>query len=173
MSFEIAQITAGTAYLDGNSLLGKLETFGMPEITVKVAEYIAAGMIAPFDLPVGFEKMEATAKFKSIFPDEFAKLYDIFTPVELQVRSPREIWQNNKVIRTESVLTAMTALPKKLPIKHEIGQGKRTEHECTFNVYRIKQSVDGRELFELDVMNNIFRVNGVDRLADWRAAQGQ
>lgn len=173
MGFEIAQITAGTAYLDGNSMLGKVETFTMPEVATKTAEYITAGMIAPFDLPVGFEKMEASVKFKSIFPDDFVRLYDIYTSFDLQVREAREIWENNKLIRTDGVLTSMTVMTKKLPIKHEIAQGKRTEHEASFNVYRIKQSVNGRELFEIDVMNNIYRVNGVDRLADWRAAQGQ
>lgn len=48
-----------------------------------------------------------------------------------------------------------------------------TEHSDTFQVYSIKQMVDGKEILFIDVFANIYRVNGQDVLQKYRTNIGQ
>nr|WP_250645645.1 phage major tail tube protein [Mannheimia haemolytica] len=62
-----------------------------------------------------------------------------------------------------------------LPVK-SAAQGIKTKENAEFadtlNVHSIKQTVAGRELLFIDVLANIYRVNGVDVLQKFRTNIG-
>lgn len=50
--------------------------------------------------------------------------------------------------------------------------GSDTEHKFKMSCSYYKLIVNGREVVEIDIVNMVFKVNGVDRLAAQRAAIG-
>jgi hypothetical protein len=44
--------------------------------------------------------------------------------------------------------------------------------ETMLNVHSIKMELDGREILEVDVLANIYKVDGVDLLKDYRQNLG-
>ena len=70
---------------------------------------------------------------------------------------------------------AVKIVAKSMPKKIGIGKfeaGKKMEPETELELYYYKLWIGGRELVELDKLNFIFVLNGVDQLAEVRANLG-
>ena len=65
----------------------------------------------------------------------------------------------------------MTVMFKKFP-NGMFKPHDNAEFSGSFTCHYIKQVLDGVDILELDVLNNIFRVDGVDELATYRANIG-
>ena len=50
--------------------------------------------------------------------------------------------------------------------------GENTEHQVTSTLSYYKLTIDGTEKIEIDLVNGVFKVNGVDRLAGRRQRLG-
>ncbi len=168
----IRQINGGTMYINGGSCVGQLESATLPEVSLKQSEYNGTGLFGSTELPVGFEKMELTVKFKSIY-SHFATLMNGIAAANVQVRFGIEEWSNGTRTRVIPGVAYLRVRPKKLPTKFELKQASRTEHEATLGAESYRLVVDGSELLDIDITANRYVVNGSDLLADWRAAQGQ
>lgn len=170
-SIQLRRVTNAAIYVNGNSMLGKAEEIKLPDITSLMTEHKALGMVGKVELPSGFDKMEGEIKWNSFYPDVAAHMGDFFTMVQLQCRSSVETW--GSVGRTEQVplVTFMTALFKKNPLG-AFKQNDNAEFASGISVYYIKQQLAGKDIVELDVLANIYKVGGVDKLDLYRANLG-
>jgi uncharacterized protein len=168
---QLRRVTNAAIYINGNSLLGKAEEIKLPDITALMSEHKALGMVAKIELPSGFDKMDGEVKWNSFYPDVATTMGDFFTMVPLQVRSSVETWGSGG--RTEQVplVTFLTVLFKKNPLG-SFKQNDNAEFASGFSAYYIRQQLAGKDIVELDVLSNIYKVNGVDKLDLFRANQG-
>ena len=90
MALQVKKMYNANAYVDGVSFLGKTEEVELPEIMAKMVEHKALGMIGGIELPSGWEKMEATIKWNSFYPDAMVKAADPFKTHNLQLRASLE-----------------------------------------------------------------------------------
>jgi P2 family phage contractile tail tube protein len=171
MSVAINKITNANAYLGGNSLLGKVEEADLPKIVQKMTEYKALGMIADLELPSGIEKLEARIKWKSYFSDVFRRFANPFSAIEMQLRGNLESYTSGGRSGEVPYVVYMTVYAKDLPLgnfkKHE-----NVEMESNLSVTYVKLEVDGEPVVELDVIANIYKVDGVDIMAQYKANTG-
>lgn len=170
-SITLKRITNASIYINGNSLLGKAEEIKLPDISSLMTEHKALGMVAKIDLPSGFDKLEGEIKWNSFYPDVAVAMGDMFTMVPLQVRSSVETWGPGGRTDQQPLVTFITALFKKNPLG-AFKQNDNADFSSGFSAYYVRQQFAGKDIVELDVLANIYKVGGVDKLDIYRANQG-
>lgn len=167
----IKRITNANVYVDGNSLLGKVEECKLPEIKMIMAEHKALGMQGKMEFPSGVDKMEATFKWNSLYPDVLAKVANPFQAVSVQLRGSLETWAQSGRISQGQVVAYLTGTFSKFPAGG-FKQHDNVENENTMSVTYCKVEIEGREIIEFDAMANIYKADGVDLLAEYRMLIG-
>jgi P2 family phage contractile tail tube protein len=164
---QINRIVNANIYANGNSLLGRAEEIKLPDVTATMTEHKALGMVGKIELPSGFEKLEGEIKWNSLYDDASALMANPFKTVQLQCRSNIETYGAQGRMEERSLVTYLTVMFKKNPLG-TFKQHDNAEFSSGFACTYVKQVIDGREVLELDVLANIFRVNGEDMLAAYR-----
>lgn len=171
MSIKINKVTNANIYLDGVSYMGQAEEVTVPDVQPKMVDHKGLGMVGELELPAGIQKMSAKIKWNAIYPDVMKKTHDVFTSLRLMVRGSVESYENGSRTGQMPAVVYMTAIPKKaggLVFKSQ----DNVEREDEFNVTAYKLEIDGEEIIDIDIMANVWRVNGVDQLAGFRANLG-
>lgn len=171
MAVEIKKLTNANVYIDGSSYLGKAEEIDLPQIQHVTAEHKALGMIGVAEFFSGIEKMEARIKWSSLYPDALRKAANPTQSVQLQCRASLEDWTASGRTAEKPVVVFLTASFKNFPAGN-FKAHENAEFESNLSVTYVKMEVDGGEVVEIDVLSNIYKVNGVDILANYRANLG-
>ena len=171
MALNIRKLTNANIYVDGANLLGQSKSVELPEIAHKRDDHEALGMIGMTEFFAGIEKMEAKIVWNSFYPDSAGKIYNPTVPVSMQIRSSLEKYEAGG--RTEELpfVVYMTAAFKNAPTG-KFGQHENVDFESQLAVYYVKIEVNGVEYLEIDVLANIYRVDGVDIMANYRSNLG-
>lgn len=164
---EIKRLTNANVYIDGNSLLGKVDECKLPDVQVVMSEHKALGMQGKAEFPSGVDKMEATFKWNSLYADVLKQAGNPFKTVEVQVRGSLETYANGGRTAQVPVVAYITGSFKKLPLGG-YKQGDNVEAETAMSVTYCKLEIDGEEIFEFDVLANIYKAGGVDLLEEYR-----
>lgn len=170
-AISINRITNANIYMDGASLLGRAEEVNLPAIAYKMVEHKALGMVGTAEFFAGIDKMEAKVKWNSYYPEVMKKAANPFQTVNMQVRGSLENYTSGGKTGEVPVVCYMTAGYKGFPMGN-FKQHDNVELESNLSVYYVKLEVDGSPIVELDVLANIFKVDGVDVLAQYRANLG-
>lgn len=168
---KIQNVYDANIYVNNVSTHGTASEVTCPDITPVTADYKALGMAGSLAFPQGFEKMEATVKWTFADDDIRKACANFFKPVDIMIRSHKVRWDSGGVIDDAPVVIYL----KGLPTKHQGGGYKpqeSTEFETSFTVHYYKEEVDGESIIEVDVMNNIYKVDGEDILAEYRQNLG-
>lgn len=167
----INKVTNGNVYLDGVSFMGMAEEVTLPEVAAKMIDHKALGMVGETEFPSGLMKMSAKIKWNAIYPEVMIKTHNVYQSIRLMIRSSVESYEGNSRTAEVPCVVYLTATPKKtggLVFKHQ----DNIETEDEFNVSAYKLEIDGEEIVDIDVMATIWRVNGVDMLAQYRSNLG-
>jgi P2 family phage contractile tail tube protein len=152
-------------FADGRGLAGLIETLTLPTITLKMEEFRGGGMDAPVEHDMGMEKLEGTFQLQEYNPDIMALLGQ--TNVQFTARGAIRRDGEDAV----AVVVNMTGMIKqKEPGDWKAGESSMPTFSYTLRYYKL--TVDGREIYEIDKVNMVRRVNGVDQLATIRQAIG-
>lgn len=171
MGLEIKRLTNANVYLDGASLLGKVEEFDLPTLKQKMSDHKAMGMIGEVELPSGLQKMEARFKWASFYSDVITKAGNPYKSVSIQVRGSVEQYGAGGKSADIAYKVFMTCSFKELPLGNFKPQDN-VEFTSLANVTYIRVEQAGKVLIEVDVLANIYRIDGVDILAEYRANLG-
>lgn len=171
MGVQTNQIINANVYIDGVNMLGRASEVDAPEIMAKMSEYKALGLIGSFELPSGFDKMEMRIKWNAFYQDVAIKFINPFKKVSVMVRASLEVWEGGDLVSQKPVIIYATCQSKGFPLG-KYKQQDNVEMESKLSCTHAKMEIDGVEVLELDIMNNIFKVNGVDQMAEYRANIG-
>lgn len=171
MSIQINRLTNANLYINGASFLGRAEEATLPDIKVKQTEHKGLGMVGTLELPAGLEKMEAKFKMTSLYPEVVGVAGNPYATVSIQVRSNLETWQGQGLASQVPVVVYLSGRFTNLPLGGYKAKDN-AEFELNMSVTAAKLVVNGQELYEVDVLNNIHKVNGNDLLAVYRANIG-
>jgi len=168
---KINKVYDANVYVNNTSKHGEASEITCPVVNYAMNDYASLGMFGTVQLPNGIEAMEAT--FKWTYPENDAQIAmaNPFTAVDIMVRSSKAIYDNGGLADERPVVIYMRGLPT----KHEGGSftpKTDVEVESTLAVFYYKLEVDGEEIIEVDAMNNIFKVGGVDVLEQRRTNLG-
>lgn len=171
MSIQINRITNAVVYVDGNSLLGTVAEATLPTIKHKMAEHQALGMVGVAEFFSGIEKLEAKLKWNSFYRSALVQAGNPMKSVNLQIRGSLESWEGGDKEGEVPIVMYLTAVYKDFPMG-TFKQSDNVELESNLTVYTAKMEIDGQPVIEFDVLANIYKVEGVDMLATYKANLG-
>jgi P2 family phage contractile tail tube protein len=171
MALSIKKLTNANVYLDGNSLLGKAEEVSLPDLSGKMAEHKALGLVGTTEFWAGLDKMEMKIKWNSMYPDVMKKSANPVQSYKLQVRASLESFDSTGRSAQDPVVCYVTGTFKKNP-GGNFKQHDNVELESMLTVNYVKLEIKGETIYELDVLANIFNVDGTDILQQYRSNLG-
>ena len=156
-----------TAYVDGRGYIGRIETCKLPELAVNAADYRGGGMDAPVELDMGMNKIEAQLVLAEYDP-ELVKLFGLIsanTPVVLRGAIQR---QGEAAV---PVVIRMTGGVKQIT-RDDWKTGENSKMTLAVNCNLYQEQIGNETVVDIDVLNFVRIIGGVDQLADVRAALG-
>lgn len=154
-------------FVDGRGLAGTIDTLTLPTLTTKVEEVRAGGMDASIEHDMGMEKLEGTFQLLEYNPEVIA-LYGLATAdKQLTARGAMRRDGEDAV----PVVVNMTGLIKQVE-KGDWKAGNMSSPTFTYSLRYYKLTIGGRELIEIDTVNMVRKIDGVDQLATIRQAIG-
>ena len=155
-------------FIDGRGYAGRLKMVALPKLTVKTEEFRGGGMDAPIEIDMGMEKIELSATLSSVDP-ELLKSWGLTQGASpsIVVRGALES-EFGAAARVEARSSG-----KIVEIDHgDWTPGEPAELKFRQTVVRYEYRHNGEVLQKIDVQNMIRIIDGVDRLAEQRAALG-
>ncbi len=166
-NYEIYDETDGSERLLGTS------DVELPELEFLSADLKGAGIAGEVSVPVVGHTNNLTVTFNwRTIQKNFTKL----SAPGSHIVTCRGALQNYDAATGLMQVSAVKVTMRSLPSKASIGKlepGEVTESGNELSINYLKMTVDGEELLEIDKLNYVYRVNGVDYLADTRDALGQ
>lgn len=153
---------------DANSYVGKCPEVTLPKLTRKTEEYRAGGMNGPVMIDHGMEglSMEITTGF-------IEEIYRGFGSTRISGRQLRWVgaYQDDDTGTVKAVeVSARGRFTSIDPGNSKAGEDAGMKTTIPLTYYRL--TVDGRVEIEIDLLNFIESIDGVDRLAEQRRAIG-
>lgn len=155
-------------FVDGRGYAGHIDELKLPTLGLQVEDFRAGGMDSPIAIEMGQEKMEASFVLSSYDSDALA-LWGVGSgaTVPLIARGALESLDGS----VEPVKVTMSGIVRSV----EPGNwkaGEKSTLSFTLDVRSYKYEQAGKTLHEIDAVNMIRIVDGVDRLASQRSAIG-
>jgi P2 family phage contractile tail tube protein len=170
-NIQLNNLNNANIYINGNNLLGRAEEFKLPVVKFKMGDHKAVGMVGTIKLPSGIEALEGEVKWNSFYPEVWANLLDPFTAVQMQVRGNLETHSSQGRVAQVPYVVFLTASFSEVPTG-DFKQNDKAEFPSKYFATYIKQQVNGQDMLEIDAMANIYKVNGVDKLDQYRTNIG-
>ena len=172
MAIQVNKLTNAAVFFDGGSLIGQCSECELPTVTQKMTDHVALGMVGAFQLPSGIEPLEAKFNFNSFYPDSAVVLANPNNTVNVQVRSSLETFEAGGKVGSTATKVQLRGQFKNFPLGN-YKQHEPVELEVMMNVLYCKLTIGTRVILEFDVNANIYKVDGTDILAQYRADIGQ
>ena len=155
-------------FVDGKGYAGLIEEFNQPKLVAKTEEFRAGGMAAPVKLELGMEALDADFTLVSYSKDVLA-LWGVQPgqTVPLVVRGFLESADGSSTAVAITMRGRITELDGGT---WKPGEKPSMKVTLSLNYYKLEHG--GAVVQEIDVLNMVHVVNGVDRLAAQRAALG-
>jgi P2 family phage contractile tail tube protein len=173
MSYDkkYSRLTNGNLFVDGNNMYAKVEEITNPEVKASMSDHKVLGGIGKIELPNGYDKMEASFKLNGPLDEIAAMSANVKSSHEVIFRGSVEGFSGQDIVSERPYVCIWRGTFKNSP------GGAQKQHEnvelmYTMNITYYKLMINGVSLVEIDIVNNILKVNGVDLLAKYRANLG-
>jgi P2 family phage contractile tail tube protein len=149
-------------FVDGRGYAGRIKEFNPPVIEAKTMEYLAGGMAAPVDVPMGMvNKMTFEATIYSFDRDLMQTMRIL--PGEQFAFTARGAMVSDDGTKKPVVITMRGFLTKVDPGTWKPGEEMPLKISATLRYYR--NEINGAIIHEIDPVNCKAIMNGVDQLA--------
>lgn len=154
---------------DGHSYIGQAEEVKLPKLSRKMDDFRGAGMTGPVELDLGNEKLELEFTCGGLMRQVFEQYGTVKADgVMLRFAGSYQAQDTGAVQALEIVVRGRH---KEIDTGDAKGGDKgKLVVKSTLTYYKL--SIDGKDLIELDFVNMIEKVNGIDMLAEHRKAIG-
>jgi P2 family phage contractile tail tube protein len=161
-------LKAFNLYVDGVGYAGQVDELQLPTLAIVEEDFRAGGMDAPIGVGMGMEKLEATFSLSGYEPAALARFgLAEGQQTQLTARGSLESLDGTK---TPVVVNMRGTLKSVEPGAWQAGQKSAWSFTVSLRYYRFEQG--GAAVHEIDVVNMVRLVNGVDQLAAERANIG-
>lgn len=153
-------------YLTGNKLCGVTGEVAIPDFEGMTETISGAGILGEFESVIAgrYGSMEQVIPFRVINEDQF-KLIDPTTPVELTLRGAiQQTVKATGAVDYVGMRVVFRGRSKKIAIG-TVKQGGPMDSSIAVELTYILIELDGKSKVELDKINGVFKINGVDLLA--------
>lgn len=167
MPIQINRVPNARVYIDGNDFIGKAEEVELPSVKAKLGEVKGLGLYGETELPTGIDKMEAKFKFNGVYPELLSIVSKFKSAHTAIVRSSMEVWESDGIKEEKPVKAELRGFFKESP-SGKFKARDNGEQDVTMAVNYYKLDVDNKTILEVDVLNNIYKVDGEDQLTEYK-----
>jgi len=154
---------------DGNSYLGVVSSLTLPKLTRKLENYRGGGTNGAASVDFGLDDDALALEWTLGGMDELVlQQWGSTTDIPLRFSGS---FQRDDTGDVSAVEVQMRGRHKEFDFG-EYKQGEDTETKISTQCTYFKLTIDGKELIEVDTVNMVEMVNGVDRLEQHRKAIG-
>jgi len=154
-------------YVDGTGFIGEIDELGLPKIAIKTDSYRAG--LGEVDIDQGLDKIELDVIMGGLIADIIAGFGSTISDGVLTRFAGA--YQDDQTGEVRAMEIACRGKWKEM----DFGNAKRggeTAHKYKLGCSYYEMTVDGLQWMEIDLINRVFVVMGVDRYAEIRAAIG-
>lgn len=155
-------------FIDGTSFAGLATQVTPPKLKIKTDDYRAGGMDAPIKLDLGMEALEAGFTLGSA-AKEALQFFGIADQTGFNCVF-RGALKNQKGEVVAAVMTCRGMLTELDQGDWKPGDKSESKYSIALSYYKFE--LDGDVIYEIDPLNSVRIVDGVDQLAAIRAAIG-
>lgn len=155
-------------FVDGRGFAGKVTEITLPKLKRKAEGYRGGGMDAEIDMPVGLEKLEGGFSLAGVAPEALA-FFGIADGQRFN-GAFRGAFTDQKGAVVPVVVTWRGLLAEVDMGSWKPGDKSETKYNASLSYYKLE--VDGRVVYDIDPVNCVRIIDGVDELAAERAAIG-
>ena len=166
MSNKIPQrLTHFNLFIGSTGYGGVISELTLPKLTATTTDHLAGGMFQAMAIETGMEPMEASYTLASYEPDVF-RLMGFVPGGEANLIARGSLKRGAEVTPVAVVINGIIS-------EIDMGTWKKQEDtslQFTVKVNYYKYQYGAENLIEIDTKNMIYKVGGVDRLAEERKA---
>jgi len=152
-------------YLDGDSYAGRCDSVTLPNITAVVESHRAGGMNGSVEVELGLELMT----MQLVISDFDPKLVAHFNQANLPITLRGSVQAQHQ--KAEPVIINARGLHKGLEFAQWQGGSKTTQTiDLSLHYFRYRQK--DVEYAEIDLLNMVQKIGGIDQLTDDRSNMG-
>ncbi|MDF9433015.1 phage major tail tube protein [Chromohalobacter israelensis] len=157
-------------FSNGDSWQGIVQAVTLPPLTRKIEEWRGGGMDGPVGIDMGMDGLltcqwTVGGLVESIF-DNFGT-----SRIDADMLRMTGSYERDDVDEASAVEVVMRGRHTEIDMG-DAQSGENTEHQVTSTLSYYKLSIDGAPKIEIDLINQVFKVNGEDRLAGRRQRLG-
>lgn len=161
-------LTNTNLFVDGTSFAGDVPSFTPPKVTIKTEEFRGGGMAGAIDMDMGVEKLEASFVTTGM-RREALKFFGLADQTACNAVF-RGSFKGQKG-KTKAVIATVRGMLKEVDSGDwKAGEKAEIKHALTLTYYKLE--VDGRLIYEIDMVGAVLVIDGVDQLASMRADLG-
>ena len=153
-------------YSGTQSYLGVAKSITLPKLAFAGEEYRGAGMLAPIDTDMGLEKLEMESTYGGLVLG-LLRQFGI-TNVAGAVLRFVGAYQSDDGSAAVAAELVVRGRHKEID-PGDAEAGKDTEWKVSSTLAYLRWTVNGVTEVEIDILNNVYLVGGVDRMAEIRA----
>ncbi|MDD3652400.1 phage major tail tube protein [Immundisolibacter sp.] len=154
---------------DGESYMGVAEEIKLPKLTRKTDDYRGGGMSGPVAVDLGQEKIELEMTLAGLMRQVFAQ-YGTTKADGVMLRFAGA-YQRDDTAEVNAVEVVVRGRHTEIdPDNAKAGERGKLTVKSALTYYKL--SIDGDVVIEIDLLNMVETVNGVDMLAEQRKAIG-
>jgi len=153
------------AFVDGRNYAGQCNQVTLPELNIQTEEMRAGGMDAPIEMDMGMEAMRASLQFMTVPAEALKLLGQRDVPLTLR----------GALTSYDGTVKGATAELRGRFVGNNPGDwqaGSQANFTATFAAHYYKLTIEGEEIYEIDIERMVRRINGEDQLADVRDRLG-
>ncbi|NBB09535.1 phage major tail tube protein [Pseudomonas sp. SLFW] len=155
-------------FIDGLSFKGDVPELSLPKLTVKTEGYRAGGMDGEIEMDMGLEKMEASFGTNGV-RKEAMKFFGLADQTAFN-GSFRGSFKEQRG-RFVGVVATIRGMLKELdPGSWKVGDKAEFKYSVAVSYYKLE--INERVMYEIDPVNSVRVINGVDQLQQMRNQLG-
>lgn len=160
-----SKINRYNVYSAGERLLGMGDELSLPDFEASSETISGAGILGEFDDPtVGyFSNQEMEIPFR-VMDREAVDMLDMTRAVQLTIRGAQQTTNSEGDIEFRSMRVVVRGRSAKFS-PGKVKAGNPMETTVTLTVLYILIELDGSAILELDKLNEVYKINGKDVLA--------
>ncbi|MCX8017175.1 MAG: phage major tail tube protein [Rhodocyclaceae bacterium] len=156
-------------FVDGRGYAGRVDEIQLPKLALKTEEHRAGGMDAPIEIELGMEKLEAELTV-SDYDAELFRLFGLLESRSVPLTLRGAVQAQGQPQAQPVVVQLQGGIRSLEPSAWKPGDKSTIKASVAAHYYKL--SINGADLIEIDLLNLVRRVGGVDQLASVRQAIG-
>lgn len=172
MAININRLHNANIYVEGNSMLGKAEEITLPAVKAKFADVKVLGLQSDLEFVTGFEKMSGKIKWNAIYPEMFQHFGSPYITKQVQVRANLETYDSSGRTNQVPVVAFLTVRFKDVMAAMTLKSGDNPDQESEYSCTYYRMEIDGVRMLEIDALTNVYFVQDIDQMVQYRISLG-